>query len=123
MANRAQRRKAKKQQHTSLPKSQEKLLAGLYKNGITEENLKEEWHKGHDAGRDAAIRTCYAAVCLAAKEAFGFGSRRAYKLLCTMDKHVCETLSSLEAIDKVFDEMGITIRFHNDPFDRIEQKE
>lgn len=120
MPNRAQRRKAKKQQHYNLPKSQEKLLAGFYKNGITEEDLKENWHLGHDAGRETAIKTCYAAVCLAAKEAFGFGPQRAYKLLCTMDKHVLETLSSVEAIDRVFEEMGITIRFR-EPFDRIER--
>ena len=120
MANRAQRRK--KPQAASLPKSQEKLLLGMYKNGITAKDLEKEWYKGHEAGRDSAIKTCYAAVCLAARDELGFGAKRAYRLLCSMDHHVCETLSSEEAIDKVLDEMGITIRFH-DPFDRIEQKE
>jgi len=120
MANRADRRK--KKQPVSLPKSQEVMLRKFCQNGITPKDLENEWHKGHDAGRDSAIKTCYAAVCLAARDELGFGSKRAYRLLCAMDKHVCETLSSVEAIDKVFDEMGITIRFR-EPFDRIEQKE
>ena len=121
MANRAQRRK--KPQQVSLPKSQEVMLQKMCRNGITVKDLEAEWHKGHEAGRVSAIKTCYAAVCLAAKEAMGFGPKRAYKLLCTMDKHVCESLSSMEAINKVLDEMGITISFRNDPFDRIELKE
>lgn len=120
MPNRAQRRK--KQQPASLPKSQEVMLQRLMKNGITINDLEKEYYKGFDAGRDSAIKTCYAAVCLAARDELGFGSKRAYRLLCTMDKHVCETLSSAEAIDRVLDEMGITIRFR-EPFDRIEQKE
>lgn len=121
MANRAQRRK--KPQQASLPKSQEVMLRRMCQNGITVKDLEAEWHKGHEAGRVSAIKTCYAAVCLAARDALGFGSKRAYKLLSVMDRHVCESLSSMEAINKVLDEMGITISFRNDPFDRIELKE
>ena len=120
MANRKDRRR--KPQPVSMPKSQEVLIKRFEKNGITMKDLEKEYYKGLDAGRDSAIKTCYAAVCLAARDLLKFGSKRAYKLLCAMDNHVCETLSSMEAIDKVFDEMGITIRFH-EPFDRIEQKE
>ena len=120
MPNRKERRK--KPQPVSLPKSQEVMLKRMYQNGITLKDLEKEWHKGFDAGRDSSIKTCYAAVCLAAKETLGFGSKRAFKLLCNMDKHVCETLSSAEAIDRVLDEMGITIRFR-EPFDRVEQHE
>jgi len=120
MANRAERRK--KPQPVSLPKSQEVMLRRMCQNGITIKDLEKEWHKGFDAGRDSAIKTCYAAVCLAARDELGFGSKRAFRLLCTMDQHVCETLSSAEAIDRVLEEMKITIRFH-EPFDRIEQKE
>lgn len=120
MPNRAQRRK--KPQAVSLPKSQEVMLQRMCQNGITPKDLENEYYKGMNAGRETAIKTCYAAVCLAAKEAFGFGTQRGYKLLYAMDKHVCETLSSMEAIDKVFDEMHIAIRFH-DPLERIELKE
>lgn len=120
MPNRADRRK--KPQQASLPKSQEVMLRRMCQNGITPKDLEKEFYKGVDAGRDSAIKTCYAALCLAARDELGFGSKRAYRLLCTMDKHVCETLSSAEAIDKVLNEMHITIRFH-EPFDRIEQKD
>ena len=120
MANRADRRR--KQQPSRLPTSQEKLIRRFEQNGITMKDLEKEYYKGLEAGRDSAIKTCYAAVCLAARDELGFGAKRAYRLLCTMDRHVCDTLSSVEAIDRVLSEMGITIRFH-EPFDRIEQKE
>lgn len=120
MANRAQRRK--KPQPISLPMSQAKLLQGLYKNGITDKELKEEWHKGSDAGRDFAIKTCYAAVCKAAKDVCYGTPEEIFEFLQAMDYHVCNTLSSKEAIDSVLEEMGITIRF-SEPFDRIELKE
>lgn len=120
MANRADRRR--KPQQASLPKSQEVMLRRMCQNGITPKDLENEWHKGHDVGRDAAIRTCYAAVCKAARDA-GMDKKAAYDLLCKMDDHVCNTLSSVEAIDEVFKEMGIEIRFRNDPFDRIYQRE
>lgn len=121
MANRADRRK--KPQPVSLPKSQEKLLQRWYKNGITEKDVEKAHYEGIEVGRDSAIRTCYAAVCLAARDALGLDKKTAYKLLCAMDDHVCNTLSSLEAIDKVFEEMDIEIRFHGDPFNRVVQKE
>ena len=121
MANRADRRR--KQQPVRLSMSQEKLIRKFEQNGITMKDLEKEYYKGFDAGRDSATRTCYAAVCLAARDLLGFGSKRAYKLLCAMDMHVCDTLSSVEAINKVLDEMGITIRFHGDPFSHVEQKE
>lgn len=120
MANRAQRRK--KPQVASLPKSQEMMIRKMCQNGITPKDLEKEFYKGVEAGRDSAIKTCYAAVCLAARDELGFGAKRAYRLLYAMDNHVCETLSSAEAIDKVLEEMGITIRFH-EPFDRVQQKE
>lgn len=120
MANRAERRK--KPQPVSLPLSQAKLLQRMYKNGITDKHLEENYYKGMDAGREEAIMTCYAAVCSAARDLLGLDKQTVYDLLCKMDEHVCETMSSREAIDKVFDEMGITIRFR-EPFDRIEQKE
>ena len=124
MSNRAQRRK--KPQAVSLPKSQEKLLQRMYKNGITMEDLdkahREGIDKGIEVGRTSAIKTCYAATCLAARDVLELDKQTIYELLCKKDEHVCETLSSLEAIDKVFDEMGIKINFH-EPFDRIEQKE
>lgn len=121
MANRKDRRK--RPQPVSLPKSQEMLLARFAKNGITVKDLEKNYYLGFDAGRDTATRTCYAAVCLAARDLLGFGSQRAYKLLCKMDEHVCNTLSSKEAIDKVFEEMGITISFHGDPFSHVERTE
>jgi hypothetical protein len=121
MANRKDRRK--RPQPVSLPKSQELLLKRFAQNGITVKDLEKNYYLGFDAGRDAATRTCYAAVCLAARDLLKFGPKRAHALLCKMDEHVCDTLSSKEAIDKVFEEMGITIHFYGDPFSHVERVE
>lgn len=103
----------------SLPKSQEKLIAGMYKNGITDKDLKAEWYKGLEAGRAEGIYSCYAAAILAAKDEFGFGKKRLMRLIRKLDEHVCNTLSSKEAIDTVLHETGIRITFA-DPFGHVE---
>jgi hypothetical protein len=118
--NRKQRRAAARQQTVSLPKSQEKLIAGMYKNGITDKDLKAEWYKGVEAGRAEGIYSCYAATILAAKDEFKFGKKRLMRLIRRLDQHVCDTLSSKEAIDNVYEKTGIRITFAN-PFGYVEE--
>lgn len=118
--NRQPRRAAARRQTVSLPKSQEKLVAGMYKNGITDKDLKAEWYKGLEAGRAEGIYSCYAAAILAAQDEFGFGKKRLMRLIRKLDEHVCNTLSSKEAIDTVFDKTGIRLSF-SDPFGHVEE--
>lgn len=118
--NRQQRRAAARRQTVSLPKSQEKLVAGMYKNGITDKDLKAEWYKGLEAGRAEGIYSCYAAAILAAKDEFKFGKKRLMRLIRRLDQHVCDTLSSKEAIDNVYEKTGIHITFEN-PFGYVEE--
>lgn len=118
MANRADRRK--RPQRVSLPQSQERLIAGMYKNGITDKDLKAEWYKGVEAGRAEGIYSCYAAAILAAQDELGLEGECLMRLIKRLDEHVCNTLSSKEAIDEVFEKTGIRLTF-TDPFGYVEE--
>ena len=121
---------AKKRYHggakpmTSRPRNltkQEKIDA-LLKNGITPKDLEKAWNDGVAAANramgDFYIRTCYAAAALAAHREFGFGAGRVRKLLAAIDRIVLEELTTDEAINKVFAEIGLRLDF-NDPFERV----
>ncbi len=116
--NRKDRRRAAKNQRINLPMSQQKLVAGMYKNGITTEHLKQEFEKSANAGRCATIKICYAAAILAAKEEYGFGKHRLWRLIKAIDDKVCNALASEEAIDLVLEETGIRLNF-TDPFETV----
>ena len=121
--NRADRRAAARTNPSWLPDSQVERVRRLMKQGISPQDLEREYRKGFDAGFKAAgqpmVKTCYAAACLAAHEKFGFGKKRCLRLLRSLDKHVVDTLTSVEAIEEVYNRVGIHINF-NDPFERIE---
>ena len=123
--NRSQRRAAAKASPNWLPDSQAERVRRLMKQGISPKDLENEYRKGFDAGFAAAgqpmVKTCYAAACLAAHEAYGFGRKRCLRLLRALDKHVLNTLTSVEAIEEVYKKTGLKIDF-NDPFERIEEE-
>lgn len=113
--NRKQRRAAAKREALKVPVSQQKLIAGLYRNGITDKDLKAEFEKGANAGRCATIKTCYAAAALAAKGDLELDRAGVNAFIKAIDDYVCNTLSSEEIIDRVLEECGIRLDFH-DPF-------
>ncbi len=117
--NRKQRRAAAKRQPLNMPMSQQKLLANLCKNGITNEDLKTEFFKGVEAGRRAAIKTIYAAVLYAAND-MQMDNEHMDMLIKAVDRHVCDTLSSEEVIDNVYRDTGYRLTFA-DPFETIER--
>lgn len=118
--NRKQRRASAKRQPLNMPMSQQKLLANLCKNGITQEDLKTEFFKGVEAGRRSTIKIIYAAVLYAAREELKFGATRMDRLIKAVDRHVCDTLSSEEIIDNVYRDTGYRLTFA-DPFETIER--
>ena len=117
--NRKQRRAAARKQPLAMPMSQQKLIAGMYKNGITEKDLKDEFYKGVEAGRRATIKTVYAAAICAAKDILELEKEKLWELIQGVDHHVCNTLSSEEIIDRVLRETGISLNF-SDPFETVE---
>lgn len=65
--------------------------------------------------RNQAVEYCfhsiYAAVLLAAQEVYGFGHKRAWRLLKRVDEIVCTALDSEEVIREVWERMGLEINF------------
>lgn len=101
-------------------------MNALMKNGITPEDLSRSFKDGYDEGfRDAApaiTKTVYAAVILAARKQLGFGRKRCQRLITAVDGEVLNTLSSEEAIDEVYRQIGLHLDF-GDPLDPISEVE
>ena len=76
--------------------------------------------------RNQAVEYCfhsiYAAVLLAAQEVYGFGHKRAWRLLKRADEIVCTALDSEEVIREVWERMGLEINFR-EGVDRIREVE
>lgn len=76
--------------------------------------------------RNQAVEYCfhsiYAAVLLAAQEVYGFGHKRAWRLLKRVDEIVCTALDSEEVIREVWERMGLEINFR-EGVDRIREVE
>lgn len=76
--------------------------------------------------RNQAVEYCfhsiYAAVLLAAQEVYGFGHKRAWRLLKRADEIICTTLDSEEIIREVWERMGLEINFR-EGVDRIREVE
>lgn len=98
----------------------------ISRNGITLEDMhkaeEEAYKNGVRAGKDATIRTCFAAICLALHELHGFGKEECSAVLnATYDKMVF-ALTSEEAIQEVYDTIGLTISFSGDVTEDVVQE-
>ena len=69
-----------------------------------------------------SFRCIYAAVLLAAQEVYGFGHKRAWRLLKRADEIICTVLDSEEVIREVWERMGLEINFR-EGIDRIREVE
>lgn len=127
--NRQQRRAAMKQTPAyRRGVSAEEMIRRMSRNGITVEDYDNARQKEYDrgfsegvrAGREETIKMAYAAACLAAKEQYGFARSRCLKLLLAIDDQITNHLHSEEAIQDVFDKMGLTIDF-NDPLEPVKE--
>ena len=129
MANRTERRRmmrettAKNKAFADYTQSQ--LLAGLAKNGITPQDMEKEYHRGYQDGLHAAslpmmIKTCYAAICLALHDEFGFGEDEYFRALTHVDERLLWTLENQELVDEVLEKTGLTIQF-DEVFDRVQK--
>ena len=98
----------------------------ISKNGITLEDVRnaetEAFNKGVNAGIESTMRTCYAAICMALQERYGFGRKRCKDVLNDVDERITMSLTSEEAIQEVYDRMGLEIVFRDSmPGDRIQE--
>ena len=116
MSNRAQRRAAKKQQPKWKKMSQDQRINAMCKNGITPKDVDDAYERGRKDAlhsvSDYCMKDCYAGFVLAAHEVFGFGHERCIRLLKAADDRICNSLASDEAIEEVFEKLGIRIAFY-----------
>lgn len=126
-ANRAQRRKDDRENRKpkSLRGTSQQIQARMAKNGITAEDLEANYWLGVEDGKKAGIvmvyKIVYAAIMLTLREQLKFGHARALRFIQRVDDFVTsDILSSQDAIDRVWDEVGVKMNF-NDAFDRIEE--
>lgn len=109
-----------------LAKTRENIVSALGKNGIGVEDLQREYDRGREDGfRQAglnAIQCCYAGMCIALHDVFGFGKKRCYRVLKACDEKVAYVLGYPELADEVLEKTGISIDF-GDPLERVQMKD
>lgn len=111
---REMRRKAEREQRAE---KQRQAAAILATRDLEERKrlLAKAMANSEKEARNQAVEYCfhsiYAAVLLAAQEVYGFGHKRAWRLLKRADEIVCTALSSEEIIREVWERMGLEINF------------
>ncbi len=131
MSNRAQRRQAMREQiHKSKALIAEYTLQqkieGLYKNGITEADLRQEYERGRTEGFKSAainiVKCCYAGIVIALHDEFGFGVRRAFRAIRAVDQKVNWALTHHELAEEALEKTGLKLNFE-DPFERVSMED
>lgn len=122
---REMRRKAEREQKAE---KQRQAAAILATRDLEERKrlLAKAMADSEKEARNQAVEYCfhsiYAAVLLAAQEVYGFGHKRAWRLLKRVDEIVCTALDSEEIIREVWERMGLEINFR-EGVDRIREVE
>ena len=122
---RAMRRKAEREQRAE---KQRQAAAILAPRDLEERKrlLAKAMADSEKEARNQAVEYCfqniYAAVLLAAQEVYGFGHKRAWRLLKRADEIICTTLDSEEISREVWERMGLEINFR-EGVDRIREVE
>lgn len=122
---REMRRKAEREQRAE---KQRQAAAILATKDLEERKrlLAKAMADSEKEARNQAVEYCfhsiYAAVLLAAQEVYGFGHKRAWRLLKRADEIVCTALDSEEIIREVWERMGLEINFR-EGVDRIREVE
>ena len=122
---RAMRRQAEREKQAE---QQRKAAAILAPRDLEERKrlLAKAMADSEKEARNQAVEYCfhsiYAAVLLAAQEVYGFGHKRAWRLLKRADEIICTVLDSEEIIREVWERMGLEINFR-DGIDRIREVE
>ncbi len=111
---RAMRRQAEREQRAE---KQRQAAAILATRDLEERKrlLAKAMADSEKEARNQAVEYCfhsiYAAVLLAAQEVYGFGHKRAWRLLKRADEIICTVLDNEEIIREVWERMGLEINF------------
>lgn len=122
---REMRRKAEREQKAEKQRQAAAILAARTleeRKRLLESAIAECEKEARNQAIDYCFHSIYAAVLLAAQEVYGFGHKRAWRLLKRADEIVCTTLSCEEVIQEVWNRMGLEINFR-EGIDRIREVE
>lgn len=90
----------------------------ISRNGITIEDMhkaeEDAYAKGLKDGKDGAVKTVFAAICLTLHELHGFGKERCSRVLNDVYDKLQFALTSQDAIQEVYDTIGLEIHFNSD---------
>lgn len=125
-ANRAMRRKqVREQMHDWVRSGDRDRMQRLTQNGITVEDLKENYNIGHregfQAGADKTLRTVYAGVVLELLDN-GNSKEEAIGFLKELDRRIMTSIDTQEDIEQVFDRTGVRLYLKED-FERVREVE
>jgi hypothetical protein len=95
-------------------------MNAIAKNGLTVDDLKRCKQEGYQMGVESAVIQCYAAMCLALNEQFGFGRERLLRALTAVDEKVVFAIDSAEMCEDVFKRFGIRMDF-SQGMDRVQE--
>ena len=103
------------------------MVQRIQRNGITLEDLKaaedRAMQDGYLAGKIETLKLCYAGMCLALHEKYGFGLKRCKDALNAVDEKIVYALTSEELVDEVFASVGLEIDFKDAfPGERVTEK-
>ena len=100
----------------------QKRIHGLCQNGITPDDVRQEYERGRKVGFDQAglaiTKSCYAGIILALKEEFGFNTDQCFRAIAAVDQKVIWAISHSELADQVLEETGIHLEL-DDPLQRV----
>ena len=128
MSNRAQRRammrnQTNKSQQLLANYSKQQRMAGLVQNGITPKDLEEEFQRGREIGfKEAAepiLKSCYAGICIALHDEFGFGENRCYRAIKAVDEKIVWALNHQELVEETLEKTGLRLQL-DEPFERVQ---
>ena len=125
--NREQRRQAEREQRRvdAIPEwkkaeiaAKAKKMQELSRNGITAQDLKEEYERGCKDTLLSASKMCmkffYAGSAIVLKRDFRFGKDRILKFLNALHEVMENEIDSGEILQRAEEETGVEIRFNSD---------
>ncbi len=97
--------------------------AMLFRNGITDKDLKESWERGWKDGKEQVEQFCfhviYAAILITMCEKHGWSGDDAADLLREIDKQVVICVEDQEIVDEAYEKTGVKLEW-KDPLERVQ---
>lgn len=128
--NRAQRREMMRSQtgrsaDMLAQYSKAERIERLMAQGISPADLEKAYNDGFSQGYQRAavptVEACYAAICLALHDVYGFGQTRCIRALNAVDERITTMITSEEVRREALDRAGVDIQF-GEGVDRVGPK-